>query len=565
MKTMRILLVTAATLALAACGGGGGNTILDPGSGGGGGGGGGSTFTYNFGSGAPGAFNAGQIAVAVPTLGAGGSTSLSVAIIQTDQAAASSFYTGQASITFSSNCIANNQATVTPNPQTTSTGAATVTYAATGCSGTDVITATTTVEGNTYTATGSVTVASAAVGSIQFISATPTKIGLQGTGGVGLPETSTVIFRVVDATGGPVPGADVAFALDTSVGGITRTPATAVSGADGNVQTVVKSGTVATSVRVTATVTSVMPNISTQSSQLVVTTGLPDQDSFSLAVACHNVEAFDVDGVTNAVTVRLSDRFNNPVPNGTAVTLNAEGGNVAGSCVTTTTATESGVCTVNWISSNPRPLDGRATIVATAIGEETFTDVNGNGVFDDPDGFPVPAVNRVGDLVEAFRDDNENGVHDSGEFFFDFDQDSTYGTGDGDFNGLLCQDTTGRCGTSDKTGISASNIIIMSGSGAVITSNPAGSITAPATVTFFVGDARNQPMPAGTTVKVTVTNGKLVGPTSYTQPCTSYNGAWSFPFTVDKDTNTTTTGLMFVEVETPRGIVTSTSITVNDP
>jgi hypothetical protein len=378
-----------------------------------------------------------------------------------------------------------------------------------------------------------------------------------------LPETSTVVFRVVDATGGPVAGADVAFSLDTSVGGITFTPATGVSGANGNVQTVVKSGTVATTVRVTATITSVVPNIATQSSQLVITTGLPDQDSVSLSVACHNVEAFDNDGVQNAVTVRMSDRFNNPVPDGTAVTLNAEGGNIAGSCLTSTTATESGVCTVNWTSANPRPLNGRVTILATAIGEETFSDVNGNGVFDNPDGFPIPAVNNIGDLPEAFRDDDEDGVHDSGEFFFDFDQNSTYGTGDGQFNGLLCQDTGGRCSASNKTGISASNIIIMSGSSAVITPD-VGVLAAPGTVTFSISDVRGQPMPAGTEVSVQVTNGTLVGPTSYDVPCTSFNGALDFPFTVDADTGTTHTGLMFVTVETPRGVVTTRSITVTD-
>jgi hypothetical protein len=275
-----------------------------------------------------------------------------------------------------------------------------------------------------------------------------------------------------------------------------------------------------------------------------------------MAVACHNIEAYDYDGVTDAVTVRLSDRFNNPVPDGTAVTLNAEGGNIAGSCTTTTTSTESGVCTVNWISANPRPANGRVTVLATAIGEESFTDFNGNGYFDDPDSFI--------DLPEAFRDDNENSVHDGGEFFFDFDQDSTYGTGDGQFNGLLCQDTGGRCSASNKTGISASNLIIMSGSQAVITDNVGGALTAPGSVTFNVSDLRNQPMPAGTKVTVQLTNGKLVGSSSFTMPCTSQAGPYPFTFLVDADTNTTNTGLMLVEVESPKGVKSLYNITIND-
>jgi hypothetical protein len=574
MNNLRFLLVSIVALALASCGGGDDGTILVPGGGssGGGddGGGGTTTYTYAFGSGTPGALNSGVIAVAVPSLAAGGSTSLSVAIVQTDDNNVSSFYTGEADITFSSSCIANGLATVTPNPVTTGTGAATVSYAATGCAGDDVITATTVVGSSTFTATATVTVAAAAVGSIQFISATPSKIGLKGTGGVGLPETSAVVFKVVDATGGPVAGASVTFSADTTVGGLSilPDPPTAISGANGEVQAVVNSGTVATSVRVTATVTSVTPNIGTQSSQLVITTGLPDQNSFSVAVACSNIEAYDYDGVTNAVTVRLSDRFNNPVPDGTAVTFNAEGGSIAGSCTTSTTtgtSSQSGVCTVNWISSNPRPLDGRATILATAIGEETFSDVNGNGVFDNPDGFPIPAnVQQVGDLVEAFRDDNENNLHDPGEFFFDFDQNTTYGTGDGLFNGLLCQDTNGRCGISDKTGIFASNLIIMSGSAAIITDDVGGTLNSPGTVTFSISDVRGQPMPAGTTVTVSYTNGKAVGPSSYEMPCTSFNGPWEFPFTFDSDPAAPATGLIFVTVETPQGVVTTRSISIID-
>jgi hypothetical protein len=426
-----------------------------------------------------------------------------------------------------------------------------------------VITASATVSGASLSATGTVTVAGAAVGSIQFISATPEKIGLQGTGGVGLPETSTVVFRVVDATGGPVAGADVAFALDTSVGGITFTPATATSGANGNVQTVVKSGTVATTVRVSATVTSVSPTIGTQSSQLVVTTGLPDQDSFSLAVECPNVEAYNYDGVQNPVTVRLSDRFNNPVPDGTAVTFNAEGGNIAGSCTTTTTTDESGVCTVNWISANPRPTDGRVSLIATAIGEESFSDVNGNGVFDDADNFT--------DLPEAFRDDNENGIHNSGEFFFDFNQDFAYSGGDGQFNGLLCEDTGGRCSTSDKTGISAQGLIIMSGSEALVshtvddTDDADDVLDVPGTVTFTVSDLRNQAMPAGTEIALTPSDkGKIVGPTSYTVPCTTARRSQlRYSFIVDPGSKSGA-GTMILTVTTPNDLVTTYTVGIQN-
>ena len=109
------------------------------------------------------------------------------------------------------------------------------------------------VSSTNLTATGTVTVAAAAIGSIQFVSATPASIGLKGTG---LNETSTVVFKVVDSSGGARPGVTVNFSLNTTAGGLSLAPSTATSGSDGSVQTVVSAGTEHTVVRVTATITS---------------------------------------------------------------------------------------------------------------------------------------------------------------------------------------------------------------------------------------------------------------------------------------------------------------------
>ena len=100
------------------------------------------------------------------------------------------------------------------------------------------------------------TVAQAAIGSISFISATPTNIALKGTGDASRPESSTVVFKVLDASGGPRSGTPVSFVLNSNVGGITLTPAsaTATSDTQGLVQIVVNAGTVATSVKVTASI-----------------------------------------------------------------------------------------------------------------------------------------------------------------------------------------------------------------------------------------------------------------------------------------------------------------------
>lgn len=527
------------------------------------------SVSMGFGTGA--GFQAGIIGVGVASLAAGGSTSMTVNFVLSD----GTLFTDPTDVTFSSPCIAASTPTVAVNPVTAANGQADGTYAASGCSGADVVTATASVSGSVLTATGTITVASATVGSIQFISATPQLIGLKDTGGQGISETSTVIFRVIDSTGGPVAGTDVDFTLSTQVGGLDWTPKSASSNSNGDVQTVVQSGTVATSVRVNANVVGATPTIGTQSSVLVVSTGLPDQDSFSWAVQCPNIEAWDYNGVENDITVQLADRFQNPVPDGTAVTFNAEGGIVESNCLTMTSATQSGFCTATWTSANPRPANGRVTVLATAIGEESFIDANGNGTFDSA------TADSFSDLPERFRDDNESGDYDVGEFFLDFNQSGDYnnpapppgGTGDGLFNGLLCQPMpgSGECAASQTLGIGTGGIIIMSGSTAFATNNlVADTLMAPGTVTFTIGDLHNQPMPAGTEVKLTANNGTIVGPSSYTVGCTSFDGPLDFSFVVDADA-TSSSGAGVLEVSTPGpgvgsavGVTTVYFITIDD-
>lgn len=554
MTKRRIILTSLLALALGACGGGGDEgSILLPGSGGPGGPD--APVTLDMGHGPLDGFQSGQLGVTVSgLLSAGGITGLSVAVIETtDEPGAAIFYSGDAQIIFSSSCIAEGSAQVTPNPVSTSTGLASVTYTAMGCVGTDVITATATVEGQQLSAVGSVTVVSDAEGLIEFVSATPEKIGLKGTGGVGLPETSTVVFRVLDGTGVPVANQEVGFALNPQMGGIEHAPVSVTSNNEGYVQTVVQSGTVATPVRVTATI--VDTQISTQSSPIMISTGLPDQNSFAMTAACQNIEAWDHDDVTSEVTVRLTDRLDNPVPDDTTVTFSAEGGTIDGSCTTTTTGAESGVCTVNWTSGDPRPADGRVSLLATAIGEESFTDLNGNGIFDESDTFD--------DIGEPFRDDNENGTYDVGEFFFDHNSNGIYDGPDGLFSGLLCEHNT-LCGAGTAP-VYAQTVIIMSGSHAsfshAITDVP--DVHGQFRVTISVGDERGQPMPAGTMIEASVINGSLVGESIVTVPCTEQNEPLEASFLVEGD-GTSSTPMMFVTVETPGGTITEYNLVINN-
>ena len=538
-----------------------------------GGPGGGTTVAPAMGSGTGATYQDGVIALSATNLQAGGSASLTVDLVDANNN--NSRLVGQdITVNFSSGCtplLAN----IVESTISTLTGSATATYSATGCSGNDTITASAVVDNVPLTATAQVTVAAATVGSIQFVSADPDNIGLLGTGGAGRQETSTVRFAVTDSTGGPVSGATVDFTLNTTIGGIQMTPTTATSDALGEVQTVVSAGSVATSVRVTATVNPSNPPIAAQSDQLTITTGIPDNDSVDLSMGCVNIEGWLLTGLTTDVTVRMSDRYNNPVPDGTAVTLNAEGGQIGGSCQTATTPSSGGgVCTVTFVSQDPRPADGRVSVLAFAIGEESFIDVDADGFFNNAD---VPL-----EIGEPFRDDDESTTPDpgAGEFFADFNsnglRDDATHPDYVNFNGLLCDSMTALCSSNQTLFVSDQNVVVLSAGAATILDNVGGAIVVPpaseavAAFTLTIGDNKmdggatiSQPMASGTTVEVTTSNGSMVGKDSYTFLCDNSNAPTVFGFAV-KDDATADGGLITAEVTSPSGVVTIHTITFTD-
>ena len=556
MRKLKIIACLSATL-LAACGGG--NTLT--GSSTGTGTGTGTTITsVSLGNGSGAGFQSGAINIASTSLSAGGSTTLQVSLV--DQTGA--LYTTSSAIAFSSDCVGRGLATITPASVTTTTGIASATYVAAGCSPSDVITATATANSKSLSATGTVSITQAAVGSIQFVSASTNPISLKGTGSTGRAETSTIIFRVLDTSGGPRAQAPVTFQLNSSVGGISLTTLSDTTDANGQVRTIVNAGTVATTVRVTATTTTQSgTSISTQSSALTVSTGIPTSQNISLSVKCQNVEAWDNDGVIVPVTVRMVDRFNNPVPDGTAANFRTTLGGIDSQCLTQTTTTESGVCSVNWRSQLPRSVNGvvngRSPLLVTATGEESFKDQNGNGVFDDGDTTPfTPSTTKAwDDIAEPYLDQNENNQWDAGEPFIDFNSNGVHDAADNAFNGPLC--TGSRCSSTAKSvAIGSSNIIVMSGNHAVI--SPASgtvSYTLPANPTFTITDGRGQQMPAGTKVEITVSSGagQTVGPTSYDWPCTGAPGGLVFGFALTP-TTAPVAGTLILTVTTPNKVQT---------
>jgi len=107
--------------------------------------------------------------------------------------------------------------------------------------------------------------------------------------------------------------------------------------------------------------------------------------------------------------------------------------------------------------------------------------------------------------------------------------------------------------------IGASNIIIMSGNHANVTANPAPPYTLPAAPSFLIKDDRGQQMPAGTTVVATISAGagSIVGPSSYTWPCTSAPGGMSFSFSMVPPTSNPVAGSLILTITTPGKLVTT--------
>lgn len=309
------------------------------------------------------------------------------------------------SITVSSACVSKGKATLTPTTATTSTGSAVFTYRDNGCGATDRVDGLqASVIGTAANASLQLNLTSPQAASISFVSATPETIFLKGSGFV---ENSNVTFQVRDANGAGVPGQSVLLEPTTLAGGLLidggSVPVTKQTDSDGKVIVRVNAGTVPTPVRIKATLQAAT-SISTVSSSLAIAVGLPSQNNFSLSQRTINIEGWDIDGTTNAYTVIASDRMGNPVPAGTAVNFVAEGGQVeAIRFVALSNGLSSAVA--NFQSSSPRPSDGRITILAYALGEESFLDSNGNNVFD--------AGEDYQDLGDVFLDRLFNGTYNA--------------------------------------------------------------------------------------------------------------------------------------------------------
>ncbi|RYV03151.1 invasin [Shewanella sp. OPT22] len=596
------------------------------------------------------------------SLPAGGSTVLDVTIANPN----GSLATGQPySLTFNSECKAAGKAVI-DSPVVSIAGRAFTTYRSTGCEGDDNITVSASTGGSAVTDELTINVDDVNVGSIQYISAQPTLIALKGSGGItgagSRTENSIVSFKLLDETGQAAPNELVCFELSTEVGGLSLAPqptaaqfnacsnlptppsdldalnkyAAAYTNNAGDVSVTVSAGNVPTPVKVYAQWqgsggqghNAVISNVS---DQLVVSSGLADNDSFSLAASVQNPEAWNVDGQNVEITVRAADHFNNAVPEGTRVSFRSEGGSVigTGSCDTEVNAENepTGACFVTWTSADPRPFEGtsvvcpvafngitappcigtnrddfnsgvssiipeprpgRATVTAYAIGEESFVDLNGNGLFDSGEPF--------NDIVEAFPDHNEDGVYRgnpvplgaANEEPIDFNNDGQHNDRDGLYTGLLC--AAGSDAACTQTGSSANSeaqlyvfrniVIVMSGSvpmmrlididqstGVFTTAQTIDlTVSAPQTVYLALSDENNNTLPAGTTIRATTNNGVIEVGSSYEIGNNISNRPVLLPFVIGEEgsANQKSSGTLTITVETPLGQPSSVNLTILD-
>ena len=275
------------------------------------------------------------------------------------------------------------------------------------CSG-DVIVSASSPNATTQTIT--LSVAPATANAITFVSATPAQIFVLGAG---IADQSIAVFKVLSSAGTVLANIPVQFSIATNPGGVglglvgSTAQVSGTTDAAGLVLVSLFSGTIPGPVKVRASLAS-NPGVFADSQNLTVASGPPSQRFMSLAVQTNSLEASSIDGIGTQLTVRLADRQGNAVADGTVVNFTAEGGQIASSC---TTARVLGIsqCSVNFISQNPRPTDGRVSILAYTEGTKDYVDVNGNNRYDEG----VDTLIKIGD---AYRDDDENGVFTAGEF-----------------------------------------------------------------------------------------------------------------------------------------------------
>lgn len=376
--------------------------------------------------------------------------------------------------------------TISPAQATTNqNGVATATFTSGDVPGTATITA----RAGDKTQPATITVLPPQLSSIVFISAEPTVIQIQGSGGT---TSSKVTFEVRDTAAQPVEGIQVSFELYGPEGGEYLDPLTSSTNSDGRAITYLNSGRISGPARIVACTTDSITGklICTSSTPISIGGGKPSHMHLSLARKLKNISGLLWFGINDEITAFVADRFGNIIESPITVSFFTEGGGIETAQViaemgkaTTILQTQEpiprdvkpkplsedyyyldypGVFYINTCETqydkgtryfqNHNPRDGLVTIIATTKGEETFFDANGNGVYDSGEDFidigepfidsndneiwdddePYTDSDGNGRFTppEPFDDANENCAYDSGEPFTDLNGNNAYNFGD---------------------------------------------------------------------------------------------------------------------------------------
>jgi hypothetical protein len=199
--------------------------------------------------------------------------------------------------------------------------------------------------------------------------------------------------------------------------------------------------------------------------------------------------------------------------------------------------------------------------LVTALGEESFTDENGDGEWDDGEAFE--------DLTEAFLDDNEDGVYTprnnseclklgvgpeydacllagDEEEFVDYNSNGSFDTANGVFDGLSCDLAAGAFCSSSLLNVRDSLVIILSPSDDIYTAVvdlgtgahlPDGSgVAAGGSYLAYFSDIYNNRPAAGATITIAASGDcTILTQASFTVPDSNRLGAYAVGFNVGSD------------------------------
>lgn len=496
------------------------------------------TIALELGSGSDSSFQSGQIFLSATNLSAGGTTRLDFNVVDANNGNAI-YNAAPTTVTLSSLCSnAKFDSQVT-----SASGAFSTTYEA-GCAGQDTITARLQ---NGATANATLNVAPPIIGALEFVDVTPDSIALAGNSNSSRPSVSEVTFRLNNNNGQPITtGETISFELSTLVGGITLSQSSTETDENGLAITRLNAGTVPAVVSVTATYTPESgPSIQTTSAPISISATIPDQDSFSISVKDNFLpNARNYDGVPVEITIRAADRNNNRITD-SVVNFLTNAGSVQSECTLI-----DGACSIEWISQNPRSSDGRVLILARTVGEESYTDVDSDGIFTSgQDTFNTAQE----DLGEAFLDINQNNAYDSGEEYFDYNNNGQYDAANGIYNGTACVDET-NCTSSLLEITQTAKLFMASDNIAINFTTPVAPGEVCVEIAGLFDDAQGTaiagPPPGGTTVEFTTTNGSIVAPSTFTTSGNYQTGTKTKCVTVEAD-DTPSDGTFTVKVTPP--------------